>query len=197
MKTRRQYLHLFAVAAALAPETTAFAGKVPLRPDELLAQSQLIVVGQVESHRDEERSHDNGSKSRAVFLTVRVESVEKGNELVKPDDRIVAGLWVVVKEPRQGVLWDSGHWGIPGDGGRAKFFLDSRSGEAWNVIYPNGFERLDEIPTLQYSLEPPDRRDWRRDAGIIALGAAVVAFLIWQIRRLVIRRSAFRSQAIP
>jgi hypothetical protein len=94
---QRWPLKLASAGILLGISTPSYAGKVPLTPERLLAESKLIIVGQVQSHRDVERVRDDGSKTKEVFLTVRVESVEKGEDFVKAGDVIQAvGKCVVV-----------------------------------------------------------------------------------------------------
>ena len=160
----------------------ALATKAPLTPEQLLEESKLIVVGTVESHRDEEEVSPDGSKTRHVFLTVRVESVAKGQDTTKAGDAVTARFWVVTALPRDGSqVWDAGHYNIPGDGGRARFFCDGRSGDAWTVIYPNGVERLDETPVLVFAPEAAaDTKPGAQPAAVspAAQGAARPRWLI-------------------
>lgn len=176
---------ILAAALTLAAQTSLLAGKVPLQPDELLTESKLIVEGRVESHRDEEHAAEDGSRTKSVFLKVVVESVVKGEKLARPGETIETAFWVVVKEPRRGVVWDAGHWGIPADGGRARLYLDGQSGNAWNVIYPNGFERMDETPPLAYAMEPADKPlvpDWLMWPAITAaIGLAGGGAFWWMV----------------
>ena len=148
---------VIAVGVSVFGTTILYAGKVPLSPEQLLEESKLIIVAQVQSHRDTERTHLDGSKIRDVFLKVRVESVAKGENAVKRGDDIEVVCWTVVKAPPQGEVWDSGNYNIPGEGGRARFFLEGSTADAWPVIYPNGIERLDETPVLSYPFEPAEQ----------------------------------------
>jgi hypothetical protein len=144
-------LVLGAGVAVLLAATPAEAGKLPLTREQLEKESKLIVAGQVLSHREEDQPGSGGGVTRYVFLTVKVDTVVKGD--AKPGDEIVVRCWVVVKEPGEGVLWDDGHSTIPGDGGKAKFFLTGPREGAWRVIVPNGVELLDGTPPRRYERE--------------------------------------------
>jgi hypothetical protein len=134
----------------------ALAGKVPLRPDELEAQAEVIVTGTVNAHVNSEATNRDGSRTIYVYLQVQPDAVEKGHSEVTPEEIIEALCWTVVRPPRKGSLWDAGHESIPAEGSRARFYLHSKSSNCWKVIYPNGIERLDDGPTLQYPMEPPE-----------------------------------------
>ncbi len=73
-----------------------------LGPEALKAQAEVIVIGQVQSYRTEDRNQADGSKNKDVYLTVKVESVIKGENMVKPGDTVQAVCWVLVRAPRDG-----------------------------------------------------------------------------------------------
>jgi hypothetical protein len=151
------------------------ADTAPVMPEELSARAALVVTGQVLSHREEDQERKDGSVIRTVILTVKVDAVEKGD--AKPGDEIRASCWTVVRLPREGQLYDGGHFTIPGDGGRAKFYLGGGGGGHWSVIFPNGVERLDSTPPLEYRLEkaaPPAASD---TVWYFFLGGAVLLLL--------------------
>lgn len=162
---------------AYVPCTRLQADTMPLRPQELADRADLVVTGHVQSHRYEDDEQRDGSVIRRVFLKVKVESVEKGD--AKPDDVIEVGCWTVVRLPREGPLYDGGHFAIPGDGGRARFYVTS--GQA---IFPNGMTLLDKTPPLRF--EPPARPGtsdgrWQWFLGgavLLMLVAGTVAFLV-------------------
>jgi len=152
------------------------AGKVPLSPEELQTESALSVVGRVQAHRTEDKPHDDGSVTRYVDLTVAVDEVTKGD--AKPGDVIEVRCWVVVKEPRDGIVWDGGHDAIPADGGKARFFLTGRPGGVWGAIYPNGVELLDQTPPLQFErakANPIEKADGGVPMWLLAAGAGALA----------------------
>lgn len=162
---------LFVLAAAVRAE----AGKVPLSPEELQKESALIVVGRVQSHRTEDHPQDDGSVTRYVDLTVVVDEVAKGE--AKPGDTIEVRCWTVVKEPRDGIVWDGGHDAIPADGGKARFFLTGKPGGLWSAIYPNGVELLDQTPPLQFEREkanPIEKAAGGVPLWLLAVGAGVL-----------------------
>lgn len=178
-----------AVVGLLLTAHAARAGKVPLTPEQLREESALIVTGKVLSHAETDRESDDGTKTRSVVLTVRVDAVEKGP--AKPGDTVKAACWVVIRGPRKGELWDSGHFRIPADGSSATFYLEPKAGDGWPVIYPNGIDKL-EGPTLSFPFEPggeaktapptpaeaPLERGvplWAYAAGAVTLGLVIVA----------------------
>lgn len=83
MRLPSRHFSLLARTLLLQLESLASAGKIPLLAEE------LIVVGQVQSHRDQIVLRDEGSPTTHVFLTVRVESIEKGDNLVELEESIV------------------------------------------------------------------------------------------------------------
>jgi hypothetical protein len=166
---------LIVLVAALRTE----AGKVPLSPEELQTASSLIVVGRVQSHRTEDHPQDDGSVTRYVDLTVAVDEVAKGD--AKPGDTIEVRCWVVVKEPRDGIVRDGGHDGIPADGGKARFFLTGQPGGVWSAIYPNGVELLDQTPPLQFEREkanPLEKAAGGVPLWLLAVGAGALVGVI-------------------
>lgn len=185
--------HVLALAPALLllAVSRAEAGKVPLTPEQLRAESKLIVTGRVVSHRTEDREEKDRSVTRLVFLTVKVEAVEKGD--AKPGDVIECRCWVVVREPRGGEVWDSGHHTIPGDGGKARFFCDGFRDGIWSVIYPNGVELLDQTPPLRFEREKAPRMV-TDDAWPWFLGGAVVLMGVGAAVGVVVLRRAGKSE---
>ena len=163
-----------ALAALVLLPAHSRADTMPAMPEELAARAALVITGQVLSHREEDQEQKDGSVIRTVTLTVKVETVEKGD--AKPGDEIQASCWTVVRLPREGRLYDGGHFTIPGDGGRAKFYLGGGGGH-WSVLFPNGVERLDSTPPLEYRLEkaaPPAASD---TVWYFFLGGAVLLLL--------------------
>jgi hypothetical protein len=130
------------------------AGKIPVSPEQL-AQSKLIVVGKVLTYRTEDNTHTDGSIVKSVLLEVLVESVAKGGDegKVMAGDKIEARCWRVVRAPRDGIVWDLGDHFIPAPDGRAKFFFENGSGTAWSPHWPNGIEKLDDTPGLEFPME--------------------------------------------
>ena len=141
----------------LATGPVAQAGRVPLLPEELQQEADLIVVGTVLRHFGTVTTNKDESQTTQVHLTLRVDEVDKGESAaVAVGSEIEVACWVVTRLPRKGTVWDSGHVSIPGDESRARFYLKRRPPKHWDVIYPNGVERLDDVPTLQFRLSPPE-----------------------------------------
>jgi hypothetical protein len=151
------------------------AGKIPLSPERLQSESQLIVVGKVESLSHEEQSYDDGSKKAHVTLSVNVEEVTKGDWAIgKP---IKVRCWQIVKNPRGGLPWDNGNRFIPATGGRARFYLKSESHGVWDSQWPNGVEGLDGATPFRLPLQPSDSVLWSPYV-IAAIGGTVLAVLL-------------------
>lgn len=167
-------------------------GTPPLDPKQLEAGAELIVTGQVESHGVKDHKEGNSIVLRHVFLKVRIETVLKGN--AKPGDVVRCRCVAVLKEPRDEPLEHVGHDPIPGDGGKAKFYLRSRGPEnVWIVLDPNGAELLDQTPPLRYEREkgdplpkprkPPVWSDWRFWVTVVGIFVAVVLWSHFRRRR--------------
>jgi hypothetical protein len=185
-----------ALGALLLTAPTVRAETAPLPPEHLQAESQLIITGQVVSHQEDDREGSDGSVIRTVTLSVKIETVLKGETEAKPGDVIRAACWAMVREPREGPVYDGGHASIPGDGGRAKFYLKG-GGRVWTVIYPNGVECLDSTPPLK--LAPvkvaPAAPDGLLRWAIVG-GAALLVVLIATVW-LVARRPRPRASVLP
>jgi len=176
MEGRRDRTRLSACAllgTLLTVVGTVEAGKIPLQPEELQDQSDLIVVGKVLSHFEATKENRDGSQTTHVYLKVEVLEVDKGTGPAQ-GDTIELACWVITKAPRKGSVWDSGHAGIPADEGRARFYLKPHGSRYWDVIYPNGIERLDDGPTLNYPMQPAEPAP----SLSLAIGAGTAVFLV-------------------
>jgi hypothetical protein len=185
--SRRTRIWTTLLVLVATPRTEA--GKVPLSPEELQTASALIVVGRVQAHRTEDHPQDDGSVTRYVDLTVLIDEVTKGD--AKTGDTIEVRCWVVVKEPRDGIVWDGGHDAVPADGGKARFFLTGRPGGVWSAIYPNGVDLLDQTPPLQFEREkanPIEKATGGIPLWLLAVGAGTLVGVIGGLW-LFIRRS--------
>lgn len=168
-------LRIALTAGVLAfPMGIAWAGKVPESPEELQAHSKAIVLGVVEEYATEDVDEADGSKTRYVDLKVVVATVEKAVDGVEEGAMITVRCWRVIREPRTGVLWDSGDDYIPGPGGMSRFFLSGESNGRWSPIYPNGIEALDGKASLTFPWEPR-AKGWVAWPGILyPVGAGVI-----------------------
>jgi hypothetical protein len=158
----------------------AAVAETPLTPEQLAAQSKLVVVGRVASYGVHDEEEPDGSKSRYVMLRVDLEAVPAGAGFAKPGDSIWVTCRVVVRSPRGGEAAAKGHDTIPGLGGRAKFYLGGESLDIWTPLEPNGIERLDDTPAITFEMEPhvSDRLGGRsRWALPLAVGVALLGLL--------------------
>jgi hypothetical protein len=79
----------------------------------------------------------------------------KGRPDPKPGESLIVRCWVLIRPPCDGTEVNTGHQPVPGDGGRAKFFLIGQFGEGtWLTLLPNGMESLDQTPPLTFATEP-------------------------------------------
>jgi hypothetical protein len=196
----------------------ARAERPALTPEQLLAESKVIVIGTVLSHETNDEDYGNGAKTRWVVLRVTVESVLKSEAPSapgisvgggggpkgaaapppgksrpdpKPGESLDVRCWALIRPPSEGDVVSTGHRAIPGDGGRAKFFLTGQlPGGVWLAIVPNGVELLDQTPPLTFPTEPappprgseehaePARPTDLTDTWAIGLAAVAVLALV-------------------
>jgi hypothetical protein len=172
----------------------AVAGKIPMNPERLQAESPLIVTGKVESVDRRERGGSDGSRTALLTLKVAVDAVDKGN--ARPGDTIKVTCWRVVKRPSDGILWDTGNGYVPAVGGRARFFLLKEHEGAWETQWPNGIEAIDGAPAMGLPMEDPDPVPATTPSAVVAasspwpylIGAAcatmaVLAVVIYLVAR--------------
>jgi hypothetical protein len=178
MRSRLPALTALAVFVLTCPDGRA--QRPPLTPEQLIEEARVIVVGKVVSHETHDEEYGNGTKTRWVDLRVAVESVPKNEAsaapglsvggggppgrpapaansppVLKPGETIDIRCWTLVRPPSDGNVVSTGHKSIPGDGGRAKFFLHGTSGGPWSALIPNGVELLDKTPPLTFATEAP------------------------------------------
>ena len=134
-------LSLFASAMLNSP---AFAEKAPLSVEALQKQADVIVVANIEHIRVEsEPSRFEpalGNSNWGISLTLRVETVEKGN---LADNQLEARCFRI--RHRRSIteyLTPSGHHPIPARGTRVRAYLEGDD-RSWRVVLPNGIVPLD------------------------------------------------------
>jgi hypothetical protein len=137
----RCFLLIFLGLTLTAP---AFAEKFPLTVAELRNEADVIVVASIEDIRVEsEPSHIErgfGNSDWGIYLTLKVEMVEKGDVL---DEQLDARCFRI-KSRRSSMefLTPSGHHPIPGPGARVRAYLKKEYG-LWRVVLPNGITSVD------------------------------------------------------
>ncbi len=172
--------------------TTLFAERAPRSPAQLLAEAELVVVGEiVELQVKTERSHIEtgfGNDDWAIDLTLKVEKIEKGQF---ENNSIVARCFrIKSRKSAMEYMTPSGNHPIPSVETPVRAHLYQRDNR-WRVVFPNG------LTSLQPGVELADAKAVSQLAGggytfalpleiWGAMGAIVVVPLIlgWVIRRL-------------
>lgn len=138
---------LIAVTIAVMIGSSLLA-EVPNRSPERLTESATnIVTGKVLRIYSRQEREAGTSRTRYV-AEVRIETVEKGEGLT-PDTLIYARYLTQVLP--KGSVGTTGHRGLPNEGERVRVYLARNTSDGFdrdnndggfNVIFPNGFERL-------------------------------------------------------
>jgi hypothetical protein len=140
----RLLLPLSLFVAAL-PLSVASAEKAPLAVDELKAEASAIVVATVAQIRIEPEpsrfERGFGNSDWAIYVTLRVESFEKGN--VSGNELEARCFRIRSRRSLAACLTPSGHHPIPGSGTRVRAYLTNDDG-LWNVVLPNGIMSVDD-----------------------------------------------------
>lgn len=122
----------------------ASAAKAPLSEEELKKEATLIVAGTIQQLRVKtERSRIEtgfGNYDWGVYLTVAVDSVEKGETELKQLE--VRCFRIKSRKTRVEYLTPGGNFPIPGKGLKVKMYL-VKDGDEFHVIHPNGIASLD------------------------------------------------------
>ena len=135
---------LLSLSAALMLNAPAFAEKAPLSVEELQKQAHVIVVATIEHIRVESEGSrfepGFGNSDWGVYLTLRVETVEKGNLA----DSQLGTRCFRIRHRRSCMeyLTPSGHHPIPARGTRVRAYLEGED-RAWRVVLPNGIAPID------------------------------------------------------
>jgi len=162
-------------------------------PEQVKEQAKVILTGKVDAIRTRDEEGRNRSKDRIVLLQITVDAIEKGGDLIKPGDVIAIRCWRLVR-PEWNENWPGG-WietngtsFIPSEGGRARFFLGSKSDEGWVPVFPgDGVVRVDDTPPLEFPMEPVEVPGWPTNqaarnltfAAFAVGGAVVLLVAVW------------------
>ena len=129
----------------VAIASSAVAEIVPKHPDVLHQYADLIIVGtirdlRVETEPKERGSDETGDSDWAIYLTMDVDRVEKGEF----DQASIKARCFRKKLRRSasGSMDASGHRPIPEIGSKVRAYLDGPP-SAWEVVLPNGIASLD------------------------------------------------------
>jgi hypothetical protein len=146
MKTR--FLPLLSLFVVLLMNSLAFAEMAPLTVAELQNQADAIVVAIIKHIRIEEPSRFKrafGYSDWGIYLTLRLETVEKGNV----SDKQLEARCFRIKSRRSliGFFTPSGHHPIPGTGTRVRAYLEKENG-SWSVVLPNGITSVENASGL-------------------------------------------------
>jgi hypothetical protein len=144
-----RFLFSLSLFVALLPFSLASAEIAPRPVDELKAQAGAIVVATVAQIRIEPEpsrfERGFGNSDWAIYLTLNVESVEKGDA---PGNELEARCFRIrSRRSLTAYLTPSGHHPIPGTGTRVRAYLKNDDG-AWNVVLPNGIAAVDDTSDL-------------------------------------------------
>jgi len=123
---------LLPVSACLVGASILPAAVTPKGPEELAASATDVVVGKVTGLEIKEEPGQSGYVDLALYYTLAVARVEKG-EGIKPGDRVVVRAWKW-KERKRPFVGDDGHRPLPAVGQEVRAYLRGRS-----VEHPNGF----------------------------------------------------------
>ena len=172
--------------------SAAFAEKAPLSDEALQTEAGAVVLATIEKIRiDPEDSIYEpgfGNSDWGIYLTLDIESVEKGDV---PDRPLEARCFrIKSRRSAQGYLSPSGHHPIPDVGSRVRVFLEQDDG-SWNVILPNGISAADESNTLADAENVTRLQSFAYtfifpvEAWLFAalLGLPALTFFIWRWKR--------------
>jgi hypothetical protein len=139
----------FAMAWACALAATVHAERMPLRPDRLVEESDLIVTGRILARKiGTERSHLEsgfGNYDWAIDLTLKIQEVEKG-QLDQSDTIVVRCFRFKTRKSKYEMFCPSGNRPIPDVGADVRAHL-YRRGDFWRVVFPNGLTPVaDHMP---------------------------------------------------
>ncbi len=159
----------------------------PLSPEEREAQATLIVSGEVVGSRVM-TLRKPVSTVTFVRLAAKVESVEKGAELVPGDQLLDIRCRRIGLHEADGA---QGHRDIPAEGSRFKMWLrknpESPDEPQWEPLEPNGIELLDGSAAMTFREAYPPRSMREYTIGGIIGIATFVALAIFLWRRRAVR----------
>lgn len=202
MHSSRPILEAFAVvivALAIWQTPQAQAARAPWLPEKLFAESDVVVVAevtQIEINKERARIERGfGNYDWAIYLTLRVQEVEKGASVTTDEDMVVRCFLIKTRKSTIEYQTRGGHSPIPEVGQTVRAYVQ-RDRDDYVVIDPNGFASVDGTQLVQAATVKQLRRGgftyflpveiWINGAVLLLLAAAVVMTL----RRFIVRRSA-------
>lgn len=140
------------VVLALGQSPQTQAARAPWSPEKLLAESDIVVVAEVtEIEIQKERSRIErgfGNYDWAIYLTLRVQEVEKGSRVTTHEDVVVRCFLIKTRKSSIEYLTRGGHDPIPEIGQTVRAYVQ-RDGDDYVVIDPNGFTSIDGTQLVQ------------------------------------------------
>ena len=135
----------------------ASADIAPLSPEQLQKNASTIVVGVVSKRAIALDATDPDWDRRSFHYEIKVEAIEKGD--LQVGDTISANAssrrWVGTGTPPPS---GAGHWPLPLEGERARFFLHTDSDGTLAILLPNGVElstQADRSNPVRFGDPPP------------------------------------------
>lgn len=195
---------IVALAIGKTPQTQA--ARAPWSPEKLLAESDVVVVAEVtkiEIRKERARIERGfGNYDWAIYLTLRVQEVEKGASITPDEDVEVRCFLIKTRKSTIEYLTRGGHYPIPEVGQTVRAYVQ-RDGDNNVVIDPNGFASIDGTQLVQAAAVKALRRGgftyllpleiWVTGTVLLLFVAAVVI----NVRRFIARRSAARRAGEP
>ncbi|MDF2378102.1 MAG: hypothetical protein P1U81_17825 [Verrucomicrobiales bacterium] len=173
-----------AAVLALAVSPSAFAALPPRSADQLQESAELIITGEVLASRVLVHRRPSAS-TYLVRLGVKIDSVEKGQELIGRKTSLDIRCWSIRKTRLAG---PSGHSDIPADGSRFRMWLRQNGEGFWEPLEPNGIELLEGAAAMTFA--EVEKQYSLRQYGIAgALGLLTLAiFGAFRFRNRLFRR---------
>lgn len=141
---------LFVLGCCCLLASTALAERAPQSTNQLVEQSDLVVVGQITDLKiGTERSHIErgfGNYDWTIDLTIKTTAIEKGT--LTPSDSVVARCFrPKSRKSMMEYVSVSGNHPIPGVGATVRAHLYRIDG-LWRVVFPNGLASVSDQPSL-------------------------------------------------
>ncbi len=136
----RKTIVLAVMCHCLALTSLVFADTPDKSPKTLSELATTIVIGRIIDLEIEEESGQHGFTDLALYYTIEVSSVEKGQ--IQSGDRIVVRAWKW-KERKRPYVGNNGHSPLPAVGETVRVFLRGK-----NVEHPNGFAPAVPLDTV-------------------------------------------------
>jgi hypothetical protein len=130
--------------------STAVAERAPLSAEQLVKESDLVVVGQITNLTvGTERSRIErgfGNYDWAIDLTLKITAVEKGT-LASSNTVVARCFRIKSRKSMTEYLSVGGNYPIPGVGTAVRAHLYQRDGR-WRVVFPNGLAPVSDRTAL-------------------------------------------------